>query len=77
MASTTPSFQPCRPASAAQCRSSPQPKRSSGNGSSSAATSALKPVTGPISTKRVSRASEAGRRRVTFHAEWLRRVWAG
>ena len=34
-------------------------------------------VTGPISTKRVSRTSEAGRRRVTFHAEWLRSVWAG
>ena len=76
-ASTTPSRQPRWPAIAAQWRSSPQPKRSSGNGSSSAAARRPNAVTGPISTKRVSRTSDAGRRRVTFQAEWLRSVCAG
>src|SRR5205085_7802398 len=76
-ASTTPRRQPRSAAGAAQCRSSPQPYLRSGNGVSSSAASLRNAVTGPISTKRVSRTSDPGRRRVTRQAAWLISVWAG
>ncbi len=55
-------------ASADQCASSPQPKRSGGNGSSGLEGAACKATTGPISTKAVSRTTLAARRRVTAQA---------
>ena len=51
--------------------------RRSGNGSSSRAAAALSAVTGPISTKRVRRASAPGRRRVTSHAACEAKACAG
>ena len=74
---------PRRVASPAGLRSRPSgdpaPSRSGapGTGAARRPRGGSNAVTGPISTKRVSRTSEAGRRRVTFQAEWLRSVCAG
>ena len=78
VASITPMRQPCRCATADQCASRPQPKRSGGNGSS-VVEGVARAARTPVRSRRtrVSRTTESGRRRVTSQAAWERHRWAG